>query len=441
MEATTPTPEVTPPATLVAGVRVGGGSLRTCGGVAGACVVANLAGVTLEVVLRGAAPPDGPWRAEVTPSRRTPGSSAFVAAPARSFAVAAGATSVVLPASALVRGSGTSCLRVRAVTAAETVGAPGLACIRLRPRIEIGWAGDIVIGSSYGLPPLGGRTQLAKVHRLLRAPDLMIGNYEGTLSRGGSPRCGGGALCYIFQAPPERARNLATAGFDVMNLANNHALDMGAAARRQTVAALARHGIETGGLPGRVIVQQVEDTKVAIVGISQYPGSTTPRDPAAVRRLVRAADRAGDVVVVAFHGGLEGARGAHVPRGSDYGIATRRALHAAVDAGADVVLGSGPHVVRGVERYRGAFIVYSSGNFAGWRNFGLGGLSSQSGVVRMSFDHRGATTSATWDGVIIDGPGIPRPDRSGAVVRRVASLSRQDFGRAGARFTRAGSFR
>ena len=85
--------------------------------------------------------------------------------------------------------------------------------------------------------------QQAQVAPLLQRPDLMIGNYEGTLSRGGSSRCSGGPLCYIFQAPPERARNLAIAGFDVMNLANNHALDYGSAARRQSVAALRAAGV------------------------------------------------------------------------------------------------------------------------------------------------------------------------------------------------------
>jgi poly-gamma-glutamate capsule biosynthesis protein CapA/YwtB (metallophosphatase superfamily) len=313
--------------------------------------------------------------------------------------------------------------------------------VRHRPPIELGWAGDIVVGSHYGLPPNGGRDQFDAVDHLLRAPDLMIGNYEGTLSRGGRARCGGGGLCYLFQAPPERARNLAAAGFDVMNLANNHALDFGEDSRRQTVRALERVGVRAAGLPGRVTIVRVEDTTVGIVGMSPYPGTTNMRSRSAVHALVASARRRADVVVVAMHAGLEGAAGAHVPRGADYGTDTRGAVHAAIDAGADVVFGSGPHVVRGVERYRGRYVVYSSGNFAGWRNFGLGGLTSQSGVVRMTFDHRGRPTAAAWDGVVLRGPGIPWPDRSGEVVRRVASLSRADFGRRAARFTRDGSFR
>ena len=343
----------------------------------------------------------------------------------------------------IVTAPGTWCLQASLVDQASgavvLVRAP--ACVRHRPPIELGWAGDIVVGSHYGLPPNGGRSQFAAVDHLLRAPDLMIGNYEGTLSTGGSSRCSGGPPCFIFQAPPERARNLRAAGFDAMNLANNHGLDKGADARRQTVTTLARYDMLAAGLPGRVTTVRVADTVVAIVGMSPYPGTTNMRSPAAIRELVHAARRKGDVVVMAFHAGLEGAAGAHVPRGADYGTNTRAATHAAIDAGADVVFGSGPHVVRGVERYRGRYIVYSSGNFAGYRNFAIGGLTAQSGVVRMTFDSAGIPTAAAWDGVVLEGPGTPRPDRSGTVVRRVAALSNADFGRNGARFTRDGSFR
>lgn len=349
-----------------------------------------------------------------------------------------GAIAAAIPLARVLTEPGTWCMRAVIDTVDGRRVRSQQRCVRWRPPIEIGWAGDTVIGSSYGLPPLGGSLQFAQVAGQLQRPDLMIGNYEGTLSRGGSSRCSGGALCYIFQAPPERARNLAVAGFDVMSLANNHALDKGEDARRQTVQALARVGIETAGLPGTVTLMQVRDTRVAIVGFSPYPGTTNMRSTSEVQALVRRARRAADVVVVTFHAGLEGAAGAHVPFGADYGTNTRAALHAAVDAGADVVFGSGPHVVRGVERRQGALIVYSSGNFAGWHNFALGGLSSQSGVVRVTFDHTGRTQHAAWDPVVIDAPGVPRPDRSGQVIRRVAALSRADFGRAGARFDRSG---
>jgi hypothetical protein len=407
---------------------VGAGQDRACRGVAGACTVETVAGARLELRVEPAGALAG---RTVTIERawRTPGASSLRGRAARRRTLGSERLALQLPASvAFGTAAGTWCVRA---SATDVDGAPVSApptCLRLRPPVEIGWAGDVVVGSSYGLPPNGGRDQLAAVEPLLRAPDLTIGNYEGTLSHGGSRRCSGGPLCFIFQGPPERARNLATAGFDVMSLANNHALDMGTGARRQTVEALRRVGIDAAGLPGAVTVEQVADTRVAIVGFSPYPGTTSMRDLDAVRDLVRAARRAGDVVVVTFHAGLEGAAGAHVPHGADYGTNTRAAVHAAIDAGADVVFGSGPHVVRGVERRHGALAFYSTGNFAGWHNFGLSRLTSQSGVVRVTLDHRGTTLDASWDPVVIARPGIPRPDRSGAVLDRVRSLTRADFG-------------
>lgn len=432
--------EVPPLVTVLdVGVRARGGASQACRGGARPCTFEALGGAQLELRASPAVALAGVG-VEIESSWRRPGTRRFVQ---RSRIVTRlGVAGDAVALSRIVRASGTWCVRSSIVGAPDLAAASaGPTCVRYRPPVEIGWAGDIVIGSSYGLPPNGGRDQFSKVSKLLRAPDLMIGNYEGTLSRGGSSRCSGGPLCFIFQAPPERARNLRSAGFDVMSLANNHGLDKGADARNQTVAALARVGIPAAGLPGRVTTVQVEDTRLAIVGFSPYLGTTSMRSPRAIRALVRAAAAAGDVVVVVFHAGLEGAAGAHVPRGADYGTQTRSALHAAVDAGADVVLGSGPHVVRGVERYRGSYIVYSAGNFAGWHNFGIGGLTAQSGVVRFTFDYSGHAAGGTWDGVVIDQPGVPRPDRSGAVVRRVASLSRADFGRRGARFSRDGRFR
>lgn len=427
-------------ASITTSVRMEAAVVRSCAGARAACVIPDVRGRAIELrstVVGELA--DAPVALDV--AWRAPGARRFE--PARVVTTrldAAGAARVALRRVALR--PGTWCVKPRLVEGtAGVLAAASPTCVRLRPAIEIGWAGDIVVGSSYGLPPSGGRTQFEAVDHLLRRPDLMIGNYEGTLSRGGTPRCAGGALCYIFQAPPERARNLARAGFDVLNLANNHGLDMGAGARRESVVALRGAGLDAAGLPGQVLVRTVHDTRVAIVGMSPYPGTTNMRSPAAVRDLVRAARRRADVVVVAMHVGLEGPAGAHVPRGADYGTHTRAAAHGAIEAGADVVFGSGPHVVRGVERWRGRYVVYSSGNFAGWRNFGLSRLTSQSGVVRMRFDHRGRPTAAAWDGVVLRGPGIPHPDRSGAVVRRVAELSRADFGRRGARFSRSGSFR
>lgn len=413
--------------------------VRSCRGVLKYCTIESRKGVSLQIkthpvnVFTGA-------RLRIERLWRDPNASKLRRLAPFRISLKDGDVAAQVPAGQLVKQPGLWCMRAVIERSDGTLVRSSLPCLRWRPSIEIGWAGDIVVGSHYGLPPNGGRDQFSQVEHLLKRPDLMIGNYEGTLSRGGVNRCNGGARCFIFQSPPERAKNLARAGFDVMTLANNHGLDKGENARRQTVAAIRRYGMQEAGLPGQVTYTRVADTVVAIVGFSPYSGTTSMRDLDAVRKLVRSAQSA-DVVVAQFHAGLEGSRGAHVPRGLDAGTNTRAAAHAAVDAGANVVLGSGPHVVRGIERYRNVFIVYSAGNFAGWHNFALSGPTRHSGVVRVTLSHQGLAKGGAWDPVMIDAPGIPRPDRSGTVLRRVAALSRSDFGSRAARFNRRGSFR
>ena len=413
-----------------------GGRALTCGAtVARACTVRSLAGLRLTLDIADAS------GLERVPTRlvrqyRAPGTRALRPVYVLAYAPARARTTAALTGRHLSR-SGTWCLRVRLLGSRTTVEATSAArCVRYRPPVSIAWAGDTTLGShAYGLPGRTGRSVLASVRGTLSAADLAIGNYEGTLSTGGSPRCSGGPLCFIFQAPPRMADAIRWAGFDVMNVANNHGLDMGLAARGQTVAALRAQGLGVAGLPGTAVYRQVEDTRVAILGFSHSHANDHIRDRAAAVRLVRAASRRADVVVVVMHAGAEGAAAAHVPYGDENGFGenrgnTRAFVHAVIDAGADVVFGSGPHVVRGIEQRAGRLAFYSTGNFAGWHNFALGGLGSQSGIAEVTLDERGEFTAGTWHSIRLDRPGIPRPDASGSSVDRVRTLSRQDFGSA-----------
>lgn len=365
---------------------------------------------------------------------RAPG--AVRVAPAGSFEQrldSAGGASLAASSPRLVGARpGTTCLRaLLAASSSQPAAASPVRCVRLRPPVSIGWAGDITLGSSYGMPAGDGRHVFDAVRRQLRAPDIMIGNYEGTLSRGGRARCSGGAQCFIFQAPPRMAGGLRWAGFDVMNVANNHALDMGADARRQTLRALRSHDVQVVGMPEQVTIRRVADTTVALVGFGFNRGMMRVDDVATVRRVVRRASAAADVVVVVSHTGKEGTSAQHVPYGPDADRGnTRRFVATAIAAGADVVFSSGPHVVRGIEQRDRRLAFYSTGNFAGWRNFASGGALSNSGIVDVTLDHRGELAAdARWFGVRLAGPGIPMPDTSGSVVRLVRSLSRADFGR------------
>ena len=310
------------------------------------------------------------------------------------------------------------------------------------------WVGDTVLGSAYGLPPNGGRGSLAGVAKSLRLGDLTWGNLEETLSTGGTSKCAGStsSACFAFQAPPSYARLLSAAGFDLMNLANNHANDFGPSGLRQTHAALKRARIAWTGSPGQITILRREGVRVAFVGFAPYPWSSSLTNVSAARRLVRKAAARADLVLVAIHAGAEGADALHVPHGTEYSFGenrgdSRRFTHAVIDAGADLVVGSGPHVIRGVEWYHGRLIVYSTGNFAGYHNFGLGGTLSLSAIVRVTLRPDGSFVKGRWLSVRLVDPGLPRLDSSKASLHLVGLLSKQDFGGRGARFTADGRIR
>ncbi len=300
--------------------------------------------------------------------------------------------------------------------------------------VSLTWVGDISLSRHYGLPPDGGRSLFRAVEPRLRSSEITVGNLEGTLGSGGTSKCGAGrANCFAFQAPASYAGVFMRAGFDVMNLANNHALDFGPSGQRQTIAALRRRGIAHTGRPDEIRVRRVGATRIALVGFAPYAWAAPLLDPAAAARLVRRARRRADVVVVLMHAGGEGSGKLHTPRSTEFAFGENRGrprafAHAVVRAGADLVLGSGPHVVRGIERYRRRLIAYSLGNFLGYHTLSTGGVLSLSGLLTVRLSPSGVPLGGRWSSVLLDHAGVPHLDRSGASARLVARLSREDFG-------------
>jgi len=201
----------------------------------------------------------------------------------------------------------------------------------------------------------------------LRDADIAFGNLECTLSTRGRrvPKQ------YSFRASPWWATRLADAGFDVLSLANNHTMDYDRIALQDTVACLRRAGIApVGAGPNQTEAHALRTITVRgiRVGFLAYLGMfppvlpILPQEPGVamgyptdVRRHVTAARRLADVIVVSIHAGIEG-----ITRPSPR---QREIAHAAVDAGADLVIGHHPHVVQPVEHYRGKAVFYSLGNF------------------------------------------------------------------------------
>src|SRR5204862_574000 len=122
------------------------------------------------------------------------------------------------------------------------------------------------------------------------AGDVVLGNLEGTLSVGGTSKCGASSTnCFAFQTPPSYARWLERAGYTVMNLANNHAYDYGASGQRQTVAALDRVGLLHTGRPHEVAFVDADGVKVAVLGFAPYTWASSLTDIHEAVRMVKRA--------------------------------------------------------------------------------------------------------------------------------------------------------
>jgi poly-gamma-glutamate capsule biosynthesis protein CapA/YwtB (metallophosphatase superfamily) len=308
--------------------------------------------------------------------------------------------------------------------------------------VRLSAVGDTVMGSlPYGLPSDGGASFFDEVDQLLTG-DVILGNLEGTLASGGVSKCGSGSPnCFAFRTPPSYARHIKGAGFTVMNLANNHANDFGPSALRETVAALSRFGIRSTGRPGTVAVQKVGGQRVAILGFAGYEWADPLLDIPAARKRVQETARKAEIVIVTFHGGAEGSDRTHVPRGSEFFLGEnrgdlRRFSKAVVDAGADLVIGHGPHVLRGMEVYKGRLVAYSLGNFGGYEVFGLNPTTATSMVLQVTLEPDGRLRRARIRPTQLVGNGTPAP--GGDAIAVVRDLSREDFGAAAARIGAAG---
>ncbi len=312
--------------------------------------------------------------------------------------------------------------------------------------VTIAWGGDTVLGSTFGLPPEQGRVMLAHVAPVFRAADIGWVNLEEALSNTTTAKCAGATpgTCYAFGAPMSYARTLPASGIRIVNLANNHADDYGAAGQASTLAALRAAHVAWDGKPGEIEVLRIHGVRVAFLGFAPYKwASLLDNIPAAVKLVKRAAAMA-DVVVVAIHAGAEGSTADHVPNGTEYFLGENRGnsrafAHAVINAGADLVVGSGPHVIRGMQWYHGKLIAYSLGNLAGWHTFGMGGTLSESGIVTVTIRGDGSIAAGRWTSLLLEEPGVPVIDSGRESLALVQQLSREDFGAAAARFTADGT--
>ncbi len=319
---------------------------------------------------------------------------------------------------------------VLAVAAAGALVAPPEPAPATTPqRVTVAFVGDIAL---LGPAP---SSLLARVGGTLRRADVAIGNLEGTLNSGGTSKCAPGSKsCFAFQSPPQSARLLRRAGFDDVNVANNHAFDYGASGEQQTLRALAQSRLRWSGRPGQITILRANGLRVGILGFAPYPWAQSLLDIPAARRLVRRAAAHADLVVAVLHAGAEGTDHQHVPNGTEHYLGEdrgneRRLAHALVGAGADLVVASGPHVLRGLQTFHHRLIAYSLGNFAtAGGALTTEGILGESAILLVTLRADGRLAAGRLLPVRIVGGEPQRIYGSNDVIPRVNALSRKDFG-------------
>jgi Bacterial capsule synthesis protein PGA_cap len=299
--------------------------------------------------------------------------------------------------------------------------------------VAVAAVGDTMLGMTPTLPATPAR-YFDRVRHSLRG-DIVFGNLEGALTDvSESPKCGAGSSeCFAFRAPPEFGRALRAAGFTVMSNANNHSFDYGQAGQEETLEALDRAGIAHTGMPEEVEVVRAGGRRIAFVGFASYANTAPLTDLGAARELIRRARKQAEIVVVAFHAGAEGSDAQHVTGEEEVYLGEDRGnpeefAHMAIEAGADLILGSGPHVLRGMEIYRDRLIAYSLGNFSGYENFSLEGALGQSVILHAALAGDGSFQAGRLDSVLLVDAGQPVPDPEDTGAELVSALSSEDFG-------------
>lgn len=187
------------------------------------------------------------------------------------------------------------------------------------------------------------------VREILSADDLSIINMEGTLTESTDRQ----EKTFAFKGDPKYTQILTEGSVEAANLANNHSKDYGEQSYTDTIQYLESAGITTFGYD-RTAVMEIKGVKVGLVGIYVLADGMG-RQQQVIDNIQAVKNQGAQVVIVSFHWGTEK---------SNYPDDTQKTLaHTAIDSGADLVLGHHPHVLQGIEKYKGKNIVYSLGNF------------------------------------------------------------------------------
>ena len=285
------------------------------------------------------------------------------------------------------------------------------------------------------LPPNDGKELLKPVQHLLTDADITFGNLEGVLltGKGNVKKCSNPATCYAFKSPDHYGNYLKEAGFDVLSLANNHSGDFGTIGRKNTARVLEQLDISFAGSTEHPYSIFTKDSVTyGFCAFSPNRGTMQINDYQTVRRTIEHLDSLTNIVIVSFHGGAEGDKFKHITRETEIYLGENRGnpyefARVAIDAGADVVFGHGPHLTRAIDLYKNRFIAYSLGNFATYGRFSLSDSKGVAPIIKVLVNKKGEFLKAEIRSTKQIGRGEPFPDPQNRALKEIMDLTKTDI--------------
>jgi poly-gamma-glutamate capsule biosynthesis protein CapA/YwtB (metallophosphatase superfamily) len=299
--------------------------------------------------------------------------------------------------------------------------------------------GDLMLGTNYPnssyLPPNDGKDLLQPVKDILIKGDVTFGNLEGVLltGEGNVKKCSNPNVCYAFKMPDHYIDYLVDVGFNLLSIANNHIRDFGSVGTANTLRILNEAGINNAGLEECPYTTFEKDNiKYGFAAFAPNTGTIKINDYANAKKIISHLDSISDIVIISFHGGAEGSAMKHITRKTEIFLGENRGnpyefARMAIDAGADVVLGHGPHVTRAMDIYKDRFIAYSLGNFATYGRFNLLGTNGIAPIIELNLSVNGTFISGKIYSTKQLGEGGPLIDEQNRALKEIQELTRTDI--------------
>ena len=319
----------------------------------------------------------------------------------------------------------------------------------LNAEIILSFVGDVMTGSDYPnksyLPSNEGKDIFKSVENYFKNSDINFANLEGAIANTNTQSSKRSKNSYSFRMPPYMANRIAEAGFNIVAVANNHSRDFGDKGYKQTQEYLKNAEIKiVGNILNTATIIEIKNKKIGFLAFYYFSyANNSIQDITSAKALVEKTKKECDFLVVSFHGGAEGRNMFRVPKETEIFYGENRGdvykfARAVSDAGADLIIGHGPHVLRAMEIYNNSFIAYSLGNFVGYKQFSLAGNNGISAILQITLNDNLKINSAKVIPIKLINGGIPSVDSSNEAIKKLNNYADLDFPNSGIKFNSEG---